>query len=733
MSKELNPNHAPVEGDGLQLATNFQPAAPPDPVLQLKRYLTFLTRKWWIVLISVLSFGALAAAYVIFWPETYASSAHIWAAGKMGLQLREGTTYAEDNLTYAGTQGQLLESSAILGRAYTRVTNALHLNFPLDSKGHAKLPTIKTTQLPKSAVLELVAKGSSPELTVAFLNAVMDEFIAYKRDIRSATSGDTYTSVSEQIKKQEAELASEQEKLAAYMRDNNVAVLEERAKAASTYLTQLLAESSELKIQLELIESLIARGPSDASAGTNAIGLNVKVGDPFQHNTSLQPDGAPSPDFLAAQQELEKVRILRARLSQYLRPEHPKIVKLDEQIIQAQKLVEFFRQQGFIQLDNARQTVKTKLDRLSESIKDWEAKVNDASQRIAGCEQLKLNVTGLQDLHDHLLGLLQTVDVSKNLDQENITILDQASDPLSAKHTLVIVLFLIFAGFGTGLALVFVLQKLDDRVHSLGELTERFDEWIVGQVPEIADKKSPKQLTVGDVVSSGSELILADNDPRHMYVESYRNLRSALLFLPVNGERLKVLLITSAIPSEGKSTVAANLARTIAHGGAKVLLVDADLRRGKLHKLLGFQNEVGLGDLLHQPAGVAKYQQSNSHPNLTFLSRGKDHSDPGNLFLSLKLDALLQQWRNDFDHVIIDTCPVFAADDTVTLAPKVDGTLLIVRSGYSRINLLNEALNQLAQRQARVVGIIYNRANVAGKSYHYYNYAEYGGAGQTGS
>ena len=117
---------------------------------------------------------------------------------------------------------------------------------------------------------------------------------------------------------------------------------------------------------------------------------------------------------------------MRSRLSKYLRPEHPKIVKLDEQIAQGEQLVQYFSRQSREQLANARQTVKLKVDQVQEAIKEWEAKVNNASVRIAEYERLKLNVARLQELHDHLLGLLQTVDVSKNLDQENITILDRA-------------------------------------------------------------------------------------------------------------------------------------------------------------------------------------------------------------------------------------------------------------------------------------------------------------------
>jgi polysaccharide biosynthesis transport protein len=166
---------------------------------------------------------------------------------------------------------------------------------------------------------------------------------------------------------------------------------------------------------------------------------------------------------------------------------------------------------------------------------------------------------------------------------------------------------------------------------------------VVGQVPELSNN------------GGQTPMLLDHGDQRHVYAESYRNLRSALLFLAVEGERPKVLLITSALPNEGKSTVAANLARTLALGGARVLLVDGDLRKGTLHKIMGLQPGPGLSELLRKPEDLDQMLQSNSLPNLLFLPAGARLDNPGDLFLGPVFNDLLARWRERFDYVLIDS------------------------------------------------------------------------------
>jgi succinoglycan biosynthesis transport protein ExoP len=187
----------------------------------------------------------------------------------------------------------------------------------------------------------------------------------------------------------------------------------------------------------------------------------------------------------------------------------------------------------------------------------------------------------------------------------------------------------------------------------------------------------------------------------------------------------KVVLVTSAEPNEGKTTVTVNLAHTLAFGGSRVLLVDGDLRKGTLCKMLGLQPSPGLSDLLDDQAMGDKVIQTNGVPNISFIASGKIHRNPGDAFLSTELKDLLTAWRQQFDYVLIDSSPIFAADDAPTLAPKVDGVIFVVRSRFSRARAVSTALEVLRQRQAKVLGVVYNRAKAGRKDHYYYNYKEY--------
>jgi capsular exopolysaccharide synthesis family protein len=617
--------------------------------------------------------------------------------------------FSEDPQNYLGTQTELIRSGRMRQLTLARLQAVMTNGVPRGKDGKPLAVELAVKQAPKSSVFVVEASGSEPAYTQAYLDSLMNEYLEYKKNVRKVVSGDTLASISEQVLRLERDLKADQDALTTFEQSNNLAILQEEGAIAGGYLARLKTQLSDYKLESQLLDATALEQDMNGAGTTNFAGSLV---DSLREQNSAP--SAATVERQSAFQQVELLKIEREKLSKYLRPKHPKIVKLDADIERGQKLLELYRNQNRGQLATARQALKMRADSVQASIREWEVKVVDANARIAEAERLKLNVNRTQSLYDRLVTLLQNVDISRNIDQATLAILESASPAeRSYKKELAALALAIFGGLALGGGIIVLITVRDDRFTSVIEVNATLGDAVVGLLPEVTQK--------GEVTMS----LLEHNDPRYMYAESYRSLRSALLFLRVEGERPKVLLITSAVPNEGKSTIAANLARTLALGGSRVLLVDADLRKGRLHEMMGLQCEPGLVELLHQPDNLDSVIQRDSLQNFAFLSRGKALGHAGDLFLGQAFDQVLARMRQQFDYVLIDSSPVFAADDATTLAPKVDGTLFVVRGNFSSARQVREALELLHQRQAKVLGLVFNRADASARSYYYYKYADY--------
>jgi capsular exopolysaccharide synthesis family protein len=692
----------------------MEESAAPNSVVGIGRIVFFLRRFWWVPMITlILALGA-AGAYVRYWaPPQYVSSASMWETEK--LRLPDGAAFSEDLQNYLGNQMELLRSDGMEKRVVARMQTARSNSVPLGKDGLPMKVDITVKQAPKSTIFTIEATTANPAFAQSYLDALLNEYQEYKKNVRKTVSGDTLASISEQVLRLEKELKEEQASLAAFEQTNNMVIMEEEGKTAGSYLIKLQSELSDLELESKLLDATAAQREADASQNTNS--PSDSAFDPQESGASFAT--ASSSDHLSPDEEIQLLKSERAKLSENYRPKHPKIVKLDAQIERDEKIIEMSRERSRErsreQLAASRQDVKRKMENIAASIKEWEGKIVEANNRIAEAEHLKVSVNRTQSLFDRLEGLLQNVDISRNIDQETLTVLEQAS-PATQSHANEIRLLGVsgVGGLCLGLGLIFLIGIRDDRFNSLAEVNAKFGNVIVGQVPEMP------------LISGKPDMpLLQIKDERDVYAESYRSLRSAIFFMPQEGERPRILLVTSALPNEGKSTIAANLARTLAMGGSRVLLVDADMRRGYLHDLLGMRIEPGLSDLLERPDELETIIQHDSIPNFSFLSRGKSIPNPGDLFLTTKLDQVFARLRKEFDYVLIDSSPIFATDDVASLAPKTDGTLFVVRNRFSSAGAVREALEMLGQRQVRVLGLVFNRADTSARSYRYYKNPEY--------
>jgi capsular exopolysaccharide synthesis family protein len=353
------------------------------------------------------------------------------------------------------------------------------------------------------------------------------------------------------------------------------------------------------------------------------------------------------------------------------------------------------------------------MDNLDSIITEWDAKAADYSRRLAEYEIIKNKVDRIKAEYDRLFSSLRNVDITKSVDQDMVSVLERASPPYSIKPGLVkIMLSGLFGGLLLGFGILFVMDRIDDRLSAFHDVQRHFrDSMVLGQVIHESH--------------TGPLELLRPSDPRHAFAESFRSLRSSLIFLPVEGERPKSILITSAVPGEGKSTTSSNLAIAMALSGSRTLLVDGDLRRGAIHRAFGMSNERGFAEVLKNEVRWQDAVQETPIEHLSLLSRGKAINHPGERLLSPVTDRFLKEIYPEYDYIIFDSSPVMVADDTTSLAPKADAVVCVLRLSNSSARLTRRTLELLRQRQANVLGLVVNDVTGGTGEYGDYRYSQY--------
>jgi capsular exopolysaccharide synthesis family protein len=218
-------------------------------------------------------------------------------------------------------------------------------------------------------------------------------------------------------------------------------------------------------------------------------------------------------------------------------------------------------------------------------------------------------------------------------------------------------------------------------------------------------------------------LIVADH-PRQPIAEAFRNLRTSIQFSSLD-HPARTLLVTSPLPTDGKTFTAANLAVALAHGGNSVVLVDADLRHPMLYRLFGLTKEPGLTAALLSPDERAHALRPTEVEGLRVVTSGSHASNPAEMLASERMREFVSWLAEEADVVVIDSPPVLAVTDAVVLSTQVDGTLLIVDCGETRKPAATQAVERLTSVGGKVLGVVLNRLTASGDGYYYYYYYPY--------
>jgi capsular exopolysaccharide synthesis family protein len=327
----------------------------------------------------------------------------------------------------------------------------------------------------------------------------------------------------------------------------------------------------------------------------------------------------------------------------------------------------------------------------------------------------KREVDTNRQLYDGLLQRYKEIGVAGGVTTNNISIVDRADGAGKFKPSLVNnMLIALLAGAILGVLLALGFEYLDDTIKAPEDIEKQLGLSVLGVIPKLKPPLTPDS---------------ALEDPRSAFAEAYRSVRTALQFATDEGVP-RCLLVTSATPSEGKSTTALTLAKNFAQLGKRVLIIDGDLRNPSLHRTLGLHNTTGLSNYLAGASKANDALQQTGVPHLTFMSSGPLPPNPAELLVGHKLLSLLTVAVEKFDQVIIDGPPVRGLADAAILGNVCAGTLLIVRAGETRNATARNALKRLLSARARVVGALltqYTAGHAAGYGYGDYSYYQYGG------
>ncbi len=355
-----------------------------------------------------------------------------------------------------------------------------------------------------------------------------------------------------------------------------------------------------------------------------------------------------------------------------------------------------------------------KMIRLKQEISQMATRIKEEKERSVGYDLARPSSSVLNDSSGSVLAGLKA---------NNISIQDRAEVPhvpIKPKKRLNILLAMVVGLFG-GTGLAFFFEYLDDTVKGIEDI-ERLAKWpFLGNVPEID--------TRGKITELEKDLF-THIKPKDPIAEAYRTIRTSVLFSSTEEHPLKTIVISSPGPQEGKTTTLCNLGITMAQGQKRVLLVDADMRKPRLHEIFKKKNNVGLSNFLSGQAEFSRLAQKTEIDNLSLVSGGPHPPNPSELLSSHKVKEFMELAKLEFDFILFDSPPMAVVTDAVILSRAADGAILVLESGRTARRVLPRISQLLKDARIRIIGVLLNRISIERSSYHYYSYY-YGKAKKT--
>ena len=590
-------------------------------------------------------------------------------------------------------------------------------------------------------LIEISFRHTDPELASFIVNGIGEVFSKANQEKRTGTSSKTSDFLQERIATLQSEVKNGEVKLFNLTKDADILKTDEGQTIALDRLSglnkDLLSAENERK-NAEAEYSQVSK---------NAESLNARAEELTARYTS-ERENTIRGLVNDTQKKVADFKAQRARLLEEYMPTAPEVKEIDAQINTLESEVKkaitgneedlaTFRKQKSAELLNNLRTkylsAKNKEDQIRTSFDQQYNQAQGQNQSAVTLSLLKQDIDTKKGFLKELTAQQSGNDVIARGTGNNISIAEIAIPPEQpvAPRRLMTVAGALFLStlFGMGLALF--LEYLDDTIRTIEEVETYLQLPALAAIPRIDSMPKRRLLLVGgnedgEVANPANDLLI-HNDSRSSLAEAYRQLRTSIL-LSTAGHAPKSLLITSSLPSEGKTTTAINTAISLAQTGAKVLIIDADMRRPRLHSVFNISNAEGLSTLLSNELseqGILDVIGYDEEAKLNLLTSGPVPPNPAELIASEQMSNLLKTLQKNFTHVVVDSPPIASFTDGVLIASMVDGVILVVNSGKSSRQVVRRSRQLLIDIGAKIFGVVLNNVNLRSQDNYYYYQSYY--------
>jgi len=707
--------------------------SPREP--HLYDYLLILRKHQWLILSFMLAVVSITAIGTFRMQPVYVATSRIEIDRENSniLPFQNTDDYVMDLENYIETQSKILTSETLALQTIRSGVLASQPDFSSDLSSDALatgslanmkpppelgsfLGSLSVKRVPNSRLMDVSFESTSPLLAAQVVNAHIKNFIDQNFQSHYEATSRASTWLTDQLSELKIRVEKAEDARITYERQNQIWALDGDKQNVTTQrlgdLNKELTDAQSERMRKQSLFEYVKAGDVDS---VPQIRDNAAVQDLFRRRAEIYTSYTDA-------------------LNQY-GPNFPKVLRLQAQLKELDDTANKEKKGVIARLESEYREARQREELLTQALNQQKAEVNQMSERMVQYSILKREAEANKALYDGLLTKLKEAGISAGLRSSNIRVVDPAMVPAyparPAKARNIVLSFVIGLVGGIGLALL--REYMDNTVKTPDDIETLARLPSLAVVPAFAESngnRSRVSLLKGHSSNGHDKRIelVAQHLPKSQMSEAFRALRTALLLSQADRPP-QVILVTSALPREGKTTAAANLAVTLAQLGDRTLLIDADLRKPGVGRLLnlGSGKYAGLSSYL---AGVSSLDlvtiQHPAIPNLSAIPTGPLPPNPADLLSSHKLSEAIAELRTKFKFIVIDSPPIMAATDAVILSVKADGVLLVVRSGETPKEAFTRTRDLLLSVKCHLLGVVLNAVDSSAPDYYYsYRYYPY--------